>query len=451
VFSSSQHPIRHRVERTPQGLRGAREHLEVHVPPGPEQRSDDETERYVEDVVARDPDVRHPRILAPGAEEQHALEVRVYEVLRAIGGLRPAARRGLAALHGQVRALYQTDPDGGAAPLHPLAGPGDEIPLHRVGVGEIRLEHDSGAGARELRLVQHAAEYVDGQLEVPMLFHVQGDELRDAAAVGANVGRSHRLAIQPPQTLRENREDVLPGQQLQLGGDRRDLDRDALDVGPGYGCESAQEARLGLLLAHDGLAELIEVDAHPEGAPSLQAALETTGLPRHDDAVRLAAHPREHQRNQEAGCCPTQVLEGAQLRAIQPPEIAGKTVKIDEMGDLISHPARIAGPRQLVRQCRREALPGWIAHEPGEPRLRPLVPAPRTRVGQPLQIGCEGRSLRGRVDGARRPALQGAEALANRLRAGRPVCHPLLQIDVPKPATYSEIGRTACRGATRLG
>ena len=74
---------------------------------------------------------------------------------------------------------------GGPARLGPLLGKRQE-PLERLmGVGEVSLQGDPGAKAGELRRSQAPSERLHRQVEVPVLLHVQVDQLRDRRADAA--------------------------------------------------------------------------------------------------------------------------------------------------------------------------------------------------------------------------------------------------------------------------
>jgi hypothetical protein len=253
-----------------------------------------------------------------------------------------------------------------------------------MGVGQVGLEHDARRAARELRLVQQPAEQLHGQVEVPVLLHVEAHELRHAVTVRASQRRLHRGAVEPPQPFREDREHVVPGEQLELGRDRRDLDGDALDARPRERVEGARQARLGLAFTDDGLAELVHVDAYAFPHAAVEGALQRSGLPRHDHAGRLAAHPRENEGDQETGEARAECPEGAELCALEGAQVAGQAVAVDQMGDLVGHAGRVARARDLVGERRREALASRVVHQPRESGLRAAVAGARAREGQRL-------------------------------------------------------------------
>ena len=56
----------------------------------------------------------------------------------------PAVELGLHVFHRQVRALHQANLDRPAAFTVSTLGEGDDLIQRRVGLGEVRLQHDAG-------------------------------------------------------------------------------------------------------------------------------------------------------------------------------------------------------------------------------------------------------------------------------------------------------------------
>ena len=94
-----------------------------------------------------------------------------------IRGLRPAGQLGGRLFHGQVGPFDQTHPDGRSARLGPPLGKAQEPVERLVAVGQVGLQGDAGREVGELGVSQAPGERLHRQVEVPVLLHVQVDEL----------------------------------------------------------------------------------------------------------------------------------------------------------------------------------------------------------------------------------------------------------------------------------
>ena len=153
-------------------IRHALEHLELHPGLDVLGLAQHEAVGDVEQVVARDAQVDRRRVLAAAAVLEHAFVVRVHLGLGLVGRLPPAVRRGLDALHDQVRALDDAELDRRAAAGMARERPFREGALDAVRVGKIGLQDDARAQQSKLRFVEHLAERRDGQVQIPILLHV---------------------------------------------------------------------------------------------------------------------------------------------------------------------------------------------------------------------------------------------------------------------------------------
>jgi hypothetical protein len=108
------------------------------------------------------------------------------------------------------------------ARLAPLTS--DEAVERGVGVGDVGLEHDARGHLVKLRLVEHADEGLDGELEIAVLLHVEVDE--GAVGLGDPIERG--------QALGDPSERVVPGEHVEVGAQRRDLDGDVVHVGAAH-------------------------------------------------------------------------------------------------------------------------------------------------------------------------------------------------------------------------
>ncbi len=159
---------------------------------------------------------------------------------------------GVDLLHREVGALDDAHLDRRTA-----CGDSTDCPLpealdHVVGVGEIGLQHDARRHATVRRLVEHAHERLDGQLEVGVLLHVEVDERRRRRRDGG--------VVDAPQGGADALDGVLERVHVEQGADRRDLHGDVVDVGTLQRGDHPRDALLCLGVGEDRLAEDVEVE-----------------------------------------------------------------------------------------------------------------------------------------------------------------------------------------------
>ncbi len=209
--------------------------------------------RDVEEVVPGDADLHG--VGRGGLERvlEHPLVVRVGLLLGGPGGDGPVVHAAVDLLHREVRALHDADLDGRAARRAPLLRPCRQPLEAGERVGEVRLQHDPGLEVLQLRLVEHAREHLDREVEVLVLLHVEVDELGGR--------RLRRQLVQRGQALDDLVDGLVERPHRQLRDDARHLDGDVVHVVAGEQLARAREAARGLLLAEDGLAEQVEVEA----------------------------------------------------------------------------------------------------------------------------------------------------------------------------------------------
>ena len=90
---------------------------------------------------------------------------------------------------------------------------------------------------------------------------------------------------------------VVEAQHVELGADRRDLDRHVVDRRVGEHAQDPAQAPLGLVLAEDGLAEHVDVEADALAAPAGGMPGQAAGGCRQDDARHLGPDPLPHGRD----------------------------------------------------------------------------------------------------------------------------------------------------------
>ncbi len=188
----------------------ALEHLDLeHVGIG-ERVTHAERPGDVEEIVRGNPEAQCSRISSVDRRAEHALVRRVDVGLGVVRRLRPVVQFGLDLLHRQVGALDQADLDRCAASSMTCIGPGDEPVERSMGVGDVGLQDDAGGHVEELRLIQHADEGLDRQVEVAVLLHVEVDE--GPVSPGD--------PVESREALGDAGERVVPGQDVEVGAQR---------------------------------------------------------------------------------------------------------------------------------------------------------------------------------------------------------------------------------------
>ena len=262
-----QESARARLHRARLVVGHALEHLELHPGRDVPLLAERQPVGHVEEVVAGDPEVHRPRMLGPAAVLDHPLEAGVHVGLARERSLGPAVQVGLDPLHRQVRALDHAQLDWRPAARGPRQRPVHERALHAVRLRQVGLQHDARGQEAELRLVQHLAEGGDGEVEVAVFLHVQVDELRGDAAVRVPVAVPPGLAVQLAQPRLHDLDAWPERREIELARDRGDLDRDVLDVLAGQERQVRLEPARRLLLAQDGLTQLVQVEPDGVRAP----------------------------------------------------------------------------------------------------------------------------------------------------------------------------------------
>jgi hypothetical protein len=283
-----------------------------------------------------------------------------------------------------------------------------------MGVGQIGLEHHAGGQGQELLLVEHLAKRRDGEVEVPVLLHVQVDELRGDMAVGMAVVVPPGLAVERPQRVLHLLDRRAEGDEVDLARDRGHLDRDVLDV------LARQERHVGgepprrLLLAEDRLAELVQIEARPRCPPLRQVAPEVVLLGGQDEGLALVAEPRQDRGDDHAGEIVGHDAAEDQAHALPPLHEARRAVAVEEIGDLIGDALGTPAAKGLIGERDRQLLAARVLHHAREPaRLRALI---RRLAGQASRKSASARATARRARSARR--LAAAEGSNDAFDAG---------------------------------
>ena len=253
-----------------------------------------------------------------------------------------------------------------------MAGPGPAAQLLQPGdrVRQVGLENDARPGPLVALLAQDLTKHGQGQIEVPVLLHVQVDELLRPVAVGQ--------VVQPAQAGGDPVNLGVEGEHVELRADRGDLHRDVVDRRLGEDRLDPAQAGFGFVLPEDRFAE--HVDVHPDAlAP---AAGDVPGQPagrgRQYDAGHLAPDPLADGRDDRLGQPrgqPGAGLEGEAIQAAQGlgPD-AGCLHQVPEHG---GGPGRIADAQYLVGQGQDQLAAGRIGQDAGHAGgLGSLPPAP---------------------------------------------------------------------------
>ena len=157
--------------------------------------------------------------------------------------------------------------------------------------------------------VERLHEGLRRDAHVPVLFHVQVDELRHLPAVGVAEAALHRGAIQQFESVGQHLDRMLAGQRPDLREDRRDLDRDDFDLGALEGFEITLQPVFGLAFTQQRLAQHVDVHPHAFVAALLQVLGQQFPVGRQDHVGRLTLHVLLDQRHGHAGQIAAEGLE----------------------------------------------------------------------------------------------------------------------------------------------
>ena len=159
-----------------------------------------------------------------------------------------------------------------------------------------------------------------------------------------------RGAVEQLQAVAERGHGVVAGQGRYLRVDRRDLDRDDLDLGRLQALQVQQQAVPGFLLAEDRLAEEVDVHPHPLGVPCAEVWQQRRRLGRQDDVGRLPAHLLLDRVDGDCRCAGAELLQGPQEHLLQRIEVLRDALRLDDVNELAQGPPRRRGAEGLVGQ-----------------------------------------------------------------------------------------------------
>ena len=290
---------------------------------------------------------------------------------------------GVHLLHGQVRALHDTDLDARASRVHACACPLLETLERTERIGQVGLEDDAGLVAAHIRLIKDGGEHRDRQVKILVVLHVEVEEgpvIASKAVEGQE--RTHAVV-----------DDLLEAPRVVRACHRGDLDGHVVDILAGHEARDLGQAMRRFLLTEDGLSEEVHVQA--------VAALTQAGerrpqalVGRIDDEVaddlaeytsghcchrargeerccRAEAHRRSQGRGQEVLSASRQALHGCAGHV----QVRGTHDVIDESGRE-SKSVRIGeNTRQELGRARRGLKGRFIGPSAG-PNDRPLPQGP---------------------------------------------------------------------------
>ena len=108
--------------------------------------------------------------------------------------------------------------------------------------------------------------------------------------------RSNGDRVDGAQSIGDAFDLVVERQHVEIGAQRRDLDRDVADVRPAHPGAQGVEAAVGLGVAEDRLTQQVDVDREPGFSPSRHVTGERRIGGGDDHAAGLAANSAAHDR-----------------------------------------------------------------------------------------------------------------------------------------------------------
>ena len=343
------------------------QHLEIDKFLHPRPPAQEQAIGHIEQIVAGDADAHGPRPLRVAAVGHHPFEVGVHFGFVGVGGQGPVVERGLHPFHRQIRPLHNAYFDGRAAPLHPAQRPFGQL-LHLVeAVGNVGLQHNPRGEGHKFRLVQYFFEGVEGQVQVPVLLHIQIDEFVAVPAVRVGVAVGHCLAVEGAQPFLHQFDGVAVGGQIDLTEDGGDFDGDVFHIGPGQQGQVSGHTSGRLLLAQNRLAQLVEIEAHAAFPPPLQIAAQVALLAGEDDRAGLLAQPGDNRRHDNRGQIVAHHPADGERGPLPPVHIVGCAVFVQQVGNLVGDARGLVAAKGLVNHRNRQLFAQGIVHQPGQP------------------------------------------------------------------------------------
>ena len=353
VFAAGRRRIEQQVvdnlgERAALVVRHALEHLELDPVEHTPLLGQDQAIGHIEQVVGGDPEMHGGDVLCPQPLLEHALEVGVRLALGLERGLGPAMQGRVDPLHLHVGALDEPDGDRCAPRLHPRPGPGSDLVLNGVGVGKIGLQGDPGARALKSRPGQGTHEGLGREAHVPVLLHVQVDELRHLRPVGTAKAHPRRLAIEGLQAVTQTLDRVLPGQGPDLGVDGRDLDRETLHIRTPKHLAVGLDALGDGPLTQQGLTQEVEVHPQPRLMARLEVGQQVLVLRGQDHVGGLLPQFLLNHRHRHPGEIAAKRPKALEQGLVQGREEARDPLNVEDMDQLFGRPRGASRAQGLI-------------------------------------------------------------------------------------------------------
>ena len=208
----------------------------------------------------------------------------------------------------------------------------------------------------EFRFVEDRAEGGDGEVEVAVFLHVEIDEF------GEGGGGSEEEA----ETIGDDGQGVVPCDETDLAEDGGDFDGDVGDGGVGEVSEDGVETVLGFLLAENGLAEVVEIDAEALGGAGGEVGVERGGFAGEDDAGAVGAHAAGDGVHDEAREEETAEGGGAHEETVDWREVGGGAELFEETAPAAGGDGGVVATEDLVDHGEGEGLAVGVGHETAE-------------------------------------------------------------------------------------
>ena len=172
---------------------------------------------------------------------------------------------GVHPLHGQVRALNDTDLNARAPRVHACACPLLEALEGTERIRQVSLEDNAGLVAAHIRLIEDGGEHRDRQVEVLVILHVEVEERPVVASE----------AVERQEGAHAVLDDLLEAPRVVGACHRGDLNGYVVDVLAGHEARDLGQAVRCFLLAEDGLTKKVDVQAVPALAQARERGAET--------------------------------------------------------------------------------------------------------------------------------------------------------------------------------
>ena len=295
----------------------------------------------VKEIVGGDADADGGGVLGEEGELKHALEVGVDIGLVGVRCLGPIVMGGLHLFHGEVGSFDDTDFDGGGARF----GPSGEVLEDLVGVGEVGLQDDSGFDVFEFMLAEGALEDLAGEVEVAVFLHVEVDEFSGA--------------VELAEALLNGGDGAFLIEEVDLGEDGRDLDREVGALGFGEELEVLGETVLRFFFTKDGFAEEVDVDL----LAGAKVGVELIVFARKDDALAVAPYLGGNGGHDDAGKKARGETAEHHKGALVGAEVVGGAILGDESAEGCGLLLCGGGAEDFVGEVEGQFLAGGVGEE----------------------------------------------------------------------------------------